>query len=55
VHCERAGPVSAAERDLIADRVRDAVRAMLLAGREGTEVDVPEFGEVITIERRTAQ
>jgi hypothetical protein len=48
---KRADPVSPAERGLIADRVRDAVLALLLSGQQGTEVEVPELGEIITIER----
>jgi hypothetical protein len=37
--------------ELIANRVRDAVRVLILSGQQGTEVEVPEVGEIIHIER----
>ena len=41
--------------DLIADRVRAEVRRLILAGCQGTVVDLPELGEVIVIERESAR
>ena len=52
-------PASTPEREQRAERtaelVRQAVRQLILTGQQGTEVDLPELGEVIVIERRAAQ
>lgn len=40
-----------AEREVIAERVADRVRAMLAGGLQGDTVPVPELGETWTISR----
>ena len=50
---QAAAPPGSAER--AAESVRQAVRQLILGGQQGTEVDLPELGEVIVIERRAAR